>query len=82
LPIVQFCTNPGIVIVPMGEAGDAFVAAAREHFAAAAPLVLVSRGVLEHLQRNVTILRAAGAQLLAGGDAGAPGYCHAPTLLS
>lgn len=78
----QFCTNPGIVIVPMGEAGDAFVAAAREHFAAAAPLVLFSRGVLEHLQRNVTILRAAGAQLLAGGDAGAPGYRHAPTLLS
>ncbi|WP_199096274.1 aldehyde dehydrogenase family protein [Dyella sp. ASV21] len=78
----QFCTNPGVVIVPSDAAGDAFVAAAREHFAAAAPHVLFSRGVLEHLQRNLTILRAAGAQLLAGGDAGAPGYRHAPTLLS
>ncbi|MBN6149724.1 aldehyde dehydrogenase family protein [Xanthomonas sp. AmX2] len=79
----QFCTNPGIVVVPEGEAGDAFVAAARAHFAAAAPNVLFSRGVLEHLQRGVATLRDAGAELLAGGDADpASGYRHAPTLLS
>ena len=77
----QFCTNPGVVIVPRGEAGDAFVAAATAHFADAAPAVLFSRGVLEHLQRSVATLRDAGAALLAGGEVGSPGYRHAPTLL-
>jgi len=77
----QFCTNPGVLIVPRGAAGDAFVEAAKAHFAAAAPNVLFSRGVLEHLQQGVTTLRAAGAQLLAGGSTGAPGYRYAPTLL-
>lgn len=78
----QFCTNPGVVIVPQGAAGDAFVDAATVHFAGATPSVLFSRGVLEHLQRNVATLRAAGAQLLAGGETGSPGYRHDPTLLS
>lgn len=77
----QFCTNPGIVIVPRGEAGDAFVAAAVSHFGAAAPSVLFSRGVLEHLQQGIAMLRNAGARLLVGGEAGLPGYRHAPTLL-
>lgn len=78
----QFCTNPGIVIVPRSADGDAFVAAAVAHFRAAAPNVLFSRGVLEHLQRGVGGLLAAGAKLLAGGNAGGPGYRHEPTLLS
>jgi NADP-dependent aldehyde dehydrogenase len=77
----QFCTNPGVVIVPRGAAGDAFVEAAQAHFAGAAPSVLFSRGVLEHLQQGLATLRKAGAQLLAGGATGAPGYRHAPTLL-
>ncbi|KMM76875.1 ketoglutarate semialdehyde dehydrogenase [Xanthomonas sp. NCPPB 1128] len=78
----QFCTNPGIVVVPKGEAGDAFVAATTAHFAGAAPSLLFSRGVLEHLQRSVATLRDAGAAVLAGGQADAgPGYRHAPTLL-
>ncbi|MGO4701364.1 aldehyde dehydrogenase family protein [Dyella sp. 2RAB6] len=77
----QFCTNPGVVIVPRSETGDAFVEAAKTHFAAAAPSVLFSRGVLEHLQNGVATLRAAGAQLLAGGAAGSPGYRYAPSLL-
>lgn len=78
----QFCTNPGVVIVPRGEAGDAFVAAATAHFAAAAPSVLFSRGVLDHLRQGIATLRAAGAEVLAGGEAATPGYRHAPTLLS
>jgi NADP-dependent aldehyde dehydrogenase len=77
----QFCTNPGVVIVPRGADGDAFVDAAKAHFAAAPPSVLFSRGVLDHLQQGVATLRKAGAQLLAGGEAGAPGYRYAPTLL-
>lgn len=77
----QFCTNPGIVVVPSGEHGDAFVAAATRLFAEAEPKVLFSRGVQQNLVRAVTDLRDAGAQRLAGGDAG-EGYRFQPTLLS
>ncbi|GAA0716508.1 aldehyde dehydrogenase family protein [Dokdonella soli] len=78
----QFCTNPGIVVVPNGAAGDAFVEAATAHFAAAAPNVLFSRGVQEHLERSLATLRAAGATCLTGGASAGPGYRFQPTLLS
>jgi 2,5-dioxopentanoate dehydrogenase len=78
----QFCTNPGVIMVPQGDAGDAFVAAATSHFSAMAPNVLFSRGVLEHLQHSVATLREAGAALLTGGTVGTIGFRYAPTLLS
>ncbi|QDH69885.1 aldehyde dehydrogenase (NADP(+)) [Marilutibacter alkalisoli] len=78
----QFCTNPGIVVVPHGAAGDAFVERARQHFAAAAPMVLFSRPVLDGLQQAVATLCEAGAQLLCGGQTGEGGYRYAPTLLA
>ncbi len=78
----QFCTNPGLVIVPEGAAGDAFVADVQARFAATAPLLLLSRGVLVSLRHAIAALREAGARLLCGGDAGTTGYRHAPTLLT
>lgn len=79
----QFCTNPGIVIVPEGEIGDAFAASASAHFAAAPASVLFSQGVLDHLRHGLWTLREAGAQVVAGGAAvEGPGYRHSPTLLS
>lgn len=78
----QFCTNPGIVIVPDGAHGDAFVAAATAHFAGATPNILFSRAVQDHLVGAMAALRAAGADLLAGGVIGeGEGYRHQPTLL-
>lgn len=76
----QFCTNPGIVIVPKGEHGDAFVAAVTRLFAEAEPKVLFSRGVQQNLARAVAGLHAAGAHALAGGSVG-DGYRFQPTLL-
>lgn len=79
----QFCTHPGIVIVPQGASGDAFVATAAAHIAAAGSSVLFSQGVLDHLRQGLSVLREAGARVVAGGDAAeAGGYRHAPTLLS
>ncbi|MGL6735792.1 aldehyde dehydrogenase family protein, partial [Xanthomonas hortorum] len=78
----QFCANPGVVVVPHGEAGDAFVAATTAHFDAAMPMVLFSSSGVEGVQRGVAALRAAGAALLAGGHTGEDGYRYAPTLLS
>lgn len=79
----QFCTNPGIVIVPRSAQGNAFVATATAHFASATPKVLFSRGVQDNLTHAVATLLAAGAELLAGGTTGdGDGYRFQPTLLS
>jgi NADP-dependent aldehyde dehydrogenase len=77
----QFCTNPGLLIVPNDAAGDAFVAEAVARFKAAAPGVLFARGVMEGLQQAVDALQAAGATCLAGGHSAGPGYRFQPTLL-
>ncbi|ODU53235.1 MAG: ketoglutarate semialdehyde dehydrogenase [Lysobacteraceae bacterium SCN 69-48] len=79
----QFCTNPGIVLVPEGADGDAFVALAAEKFEAAAPMVLFSQGVQQHLAHAVRALRAAGARVVSGkAQADGPGTRYAPTLLA
>jgi NADP-dependent aldehyde dehydrogenase len=78
----QFCTNPGVVVLPDGAAADAFVVAASEHFRKAGPALLYSAGVQQQLQSAVAELRAAGAQLLVGnGLASGPGFRFAPCLL-
>lgn len=78
----QFCTNPGILAVPHGSDGDAFVAAAAALFADAPANVLFSQGVLDHFRRGLATLVDVGAQVLAQGKPTAqPGYRAAPTLL-
>jgi NADP-dependent aldehyde dehydrogenase len=41
----QFCTNPGIAVVPAGAAGDAFVATMAEALRAVAPQVMLTDGI-------------------------------------
>lgn len=78
----QFCTNPGLVVVPSTDAGDAFVAAAAAHFDAAPAQVLFSEDGRRHLVAAIDTLRVAGAQRLAGGDIPArAGYRIQPMLL-
>lgn len=79
----QFCTNPGVVVVPRGSEGDAFVAKAAAHFAGASPMVLFSRSGVEHVTQGVDTLRKAGAEVLAvAPDRGEAGFRYPPTLLS
>ena len=79
----QFCTNPGVVVIPAQQDGDAFAAEATARFAAASAKPLFSRGVQDSLSRSVVTLMAAGAELLAGGNVGdGVGYRYQPTLLS
>lgn len=77
----QFCTNPGLVVVPDDAAGDAFVAEAMARFKAAPPGVLFARGVMDGLQQAVDALQAAGAVCLVGGRHAGPGYRFQSTLL-
>jgi alpha-ketoglutaric semialdehyde dehydrogenase len=43
----QFCTNPGIAIVPRGSEGDAFVAATAEALAKTAPQTMLTSGIAQ-----------------------------------
>lgn len=79
----QFCTNPGVVIVPHGSDGDAFVAEVAARFAKAAPLVLFSQSGVEHAEHGVRNLCEAGARVLSAAPAdGQRGFRFVPTLLS
>ena len=76
----QFCTKPGVLFVT-GEAAAARVAArAAEVLGKAAPAVLLTESIRMHLAQSVDALRAAGARIVCGGRAQAPGFRFEPTL--
>ena len=79
----QFCTNPGLVVLPGGTLGEAFVSAVKEKFAAAAPGVLLGKGGRDGLVESVKTLVDAGATLVCGGEIGPePGFRFQPTILT
>lgn len=67
----QFCTNPGIVIGPAGEAFDRFCTAAASHVAKRPAVTMLTKGIHEAYARGVARLQAhPQLQLLARGVAG------------
>ena len=78
----QFCTNPGLVVLPAGAAAAAFVAEMVRRFEATAPGVLLAPSGVANLDAAVARLRAAGAELLTGGaPAEGPGCRYRNTVL-
>jgi alpha-ketoglutaric semialdehyde dehydrogenase len=78
----QFCTSPGIVVLLAGGQTDAFVAAVAEKFAAAPGGTFLSEAVQKSFLSGVAALRAAGAELVAGGESGGgTGFSCQNTLL-
>ncbi len=78
----QFCTNPGLVLLIAGPEADAFLGLVREKFASAPVGTLLGEGVLRHLARGVAALRAAGAEVITGGEpGGGKGVSFRNTLL-
>lgn len=79
----QFCTNPGLVIVPANELGKALVMAVGERFAKAPVGTMLAEGVRESFARGIRTLRDAGATLVTGGNpGGGKGVCFQNTLLT
>ena len=78
----QFCTNPGMVVLLAGEKTNAFVSAVAEKFSAAPVGTFLSEAVQKSFLAGVSELRAAGAELIVGGEAGGgAGFCSQNTLL-
>ncbi|WP_394794660.1 aldehyde dehydrogenase (NADP(+)) [Armatimonas sp.] len=80
----QFCTNPGLVVLPAGPLGDAFVVAAAAKFSAGKPGVLLNKGGRDGLAEAVETLKAAGASVVCGGEivGDDPGFRYDNTLLT
>src|SRR5690606_26362602 len=79
----QFCTRPGVAVLPPGADTDAFVQEMQRLTAATPAGVLLTARAPESVGEVVAALRAAGAELLAGGGIAedADGYAFQPTLL-
>jgi NADP-dependent aldehyde dehydrogenase len=78
----QFCTNPGLVLLPAGNATDDFIRAIAQRFESSPVGTLLSRAVATSLTESVHSLTAAGAKVVVGGEPGhGAGYSFANTLL-
>lgn len=78
----QYCTNPGLVIVPAGQPGEAFVQAAARLYRDGQPGTLLSATVPAGIAAGLQTLQAHGAALVTGGqEASADGYCFENSLL-
>ncbi len=84
LGVGQFCTNPGVTLVPVGQAGDRFVARLAEATNAAGAGVMLNRAVCDRYGQGLVELAAAGGRPVArGADLGgadAQGAHGTPTL--
>lgn len=66
----QFCTNPGLLFLPSGEEGDAFLRAAGEAVAGATGQTMLTPGIAEAYRSGTAALRdATGVRVVAEGSA-------------
>ena len=80
LGVGQFCTNPGVVLLPAGAEGDAVAKRLTELTDNAKAGTMLNARVCELYGRGVSDLEAAGGQPLAKGQAGAGATEGVPTL--
>jgi NADP-dependent aldehyde dehydrogenase len=80
----QFCTSPGLLLVPAGDVGDAIVARLAQALRDSAPGCLLTVGIREALVGQLARTRSlAGVEVLVDGAPGdGPGAFLAATLLS
>src|SRR5208282_4363465 len=64
----QFCTNPGLVLLPDGDLAEDFAESVRKKFEAATPGILLGKGGRERLVKAVAVLSAHGAEVVCGGQ--------------
>ena len=78
----QFCTSPGLILLPAGPAGESLVESLAAKYAAAPVGTLLAEGVRNGFLHAVKKLTAAGAEMIAGDQpAAGTGYCAANTVL-
>lgn len=80
----QFCTKPGILVLPAGDAGDAFIAGVATAISSTAAGVMLAPGLKDALsQRLAETLALDGVEVVAwGGDGDAAGVRHPAVVLT
>ena len=79
----QFCTNPGLVFVPEGKTGDAFISAAAGSLSSCAGQTMLTPGIAGAWEEGVKELATAdGVEQVAEGTPGATENAPAPRLFS
>jgi NADP-dependent aldehyde dehydrogenase len=78
----QFCTNPGLVVLPNSQAGQRFAQLAAARFSSQAAGVLLSEKGLDGFEHALNQLVWHGAQIVTGGKRSSPGSRFENTLLS
>ncbi|MDG1893773.1 MAG: aldehyde dehydrogenase (NADP(+)) [Fuerstiella sp.] len=66
----QFCTNPGLVVVPANDAGNSFIKSVADKFGAAGVGTMLSEGVRSSFAAGIETLQKAGVEVVAGGQPG------------
>ncbi len=78
----QFCTNPGLVIVPESEAGEAFMKEAKGLFESNPPGILLGEGGPKSIAGAIATLVEHGAEVVTGGhEVEGTGFCFENSLL-
>ncbi|MEM7031152.1 MAG: aldehyde dehydrogenase (NADP(+)) [Chloroflexota bacterium] len=78
----QFCTNPGIAVVPADAAGETFLTQVKDLFSANQAGVLLGAGGPSDIAEGITVLQENGAKIVTGGqEANITGYAFENTLL-
>ncbi len=54
LGVGQFCTNPGVALLPQGQSADKFVTAVAEKMGSAQPMAMLNAGLFENYSRMVS----------------------------
>lgn len=75
----QFCTKPGLLLVPAGYQLDTLVA---DEVARLPGMFLLTRGIAEAYRQGVTAMRTAGGQLAGNGGEASTGWAARPTVLT
>jgi NADP-dependent aldehyde dehydrogenase len=65
----QFCTRPGISVVPAGARGEAFLAAVKACFESGSPGTLLGAPAIPAIAEALAVLVKHGAEIVAGGRA-------------
>ena len=78
----QFCTSPGVIVLPGGAATEGFVEMVEQRFSSAGVGALLGIGGIRGLGESVQVLLSSGAELLTGGEVfDGPGCRFQNTLL-
>lgn len=78
LGVGQFCTKPGIVLVPNGEQGDALVEALASSLHELHEMTMLAPSIAQHFRDGATSIGASsGARRLVGGDTQEGSRAHA-----